>query len=768
MANIIDLNAYGPQIEPRKDFPRELDQRPRIESALSVLDSDCDRDTWVRIGQAIQNELGEEGFPLWDDWSRSGSSYSETSSRETWRSFGQGRGITSGTLFKLAQEYGWSDTVPAREMSPEEVDARRNSREEAARKNEEEALRVQVRAREWSAAIVTAAQPARPDHPYLVRKGVSPAPTMMEIDAANLHRLTGYAPKANGEALSGRLIVIPLERFDGTGPCTVELIDESGRKSALAGPGTKSGAHGRLDDFQGIPDVVLIGEGAATTMTALEAISGHNAAAFMASSASNMPTVARSIRAQYPEASIIVLADIVKTTGEPDQKAVDASRAVNGFLAVPDFGAGWTASIGTDFNDLARVRGPEAVLECINKSGRAELSIWDHPADIATMLATKPEPMKWLIQGRIPFARGGVITALGGTGKTTLLKVLAIGCIIGRVPMTDWIVERTGKVVLVLTEDTHVEFHEDIHQMAMGMTTRERELLVHNLIVFPLAGKDTRLLVKSPRGAVERSMLYKSLVSKIQSMGDVVLVGLDPALGISEGEEMAQEDQRALGRAVDDLAVNCEATCTVLSHSAKGILAADELNSHSSRGGGALTDALRFEITMRGMTAKDAFKYGITDLAERNALVQVAITKGNRIPPAAKVPVWLKYDSGTLISAGLVESANTCDGGTRLNKGARLVFEALRQTAMESGLVVDGEFCGVDMDQWQRVHEDMFYAANPAHSSRAGGQAFGRGVAKLVDAGMVRVEGSTVFFDGPGSEIHTQNVMGAIEERRAI
>lgn len=763
----IDLNNAQAQREQRRPYQRqEVDERPRVESALAVLDPDFDRETWVRIGQAIQDELGEDGFYLWDEWSRTGSNYREASALEAWRSFGQGRGITIGTLFKLARDAGWNDDTPAREMTPEEVEARRRSREEAARKNAEEAERVKAQARAWSAAIITAAQPARPDHPYLTRKRVRPA--MLEIGAAELQRILGYHPNAGGEPLTGRLLVIPLERDGEAGPCTVEFIDEAGRKTALAGRGTKTGAYGVLMACQGVPDVVLVGEGAATVLSALEALAGRNVAGFMTSCNTNMPKVAQAIRAQYPTAQIVLLADLKKDTGESDPKAVEAANACSGLLAVPDFGPSRQYD-DKDFNDMARVRGPEAVKACIEAAHAAQVaSIWDSPADIAALLATQPEPMQWLFTERIPFARGGGLAALGGTGKTTLLKALAVGCITGRLPMDGWNVERTGKVALVLTEDTHAEFHEDITRLCYGMTTRERELIARNLIVYPLAGKDTRLLTKSPRGVVEKSPLYQSLIAKIQAIGGVALVGLDPALGITEGDEMNQADQRALGRAVDDLAVTVGATCILLSHSAKALLNANELGSHSSRGGGALTDALRFEITMRGMTAKEATDHGIEELEERLHLVQVAITKGNRVPPSAKVPVWLRYDSGTLVSAGLVEPEKRpkADGG-KLPKSAALAFEAIKEATMERGQIDDATGRPyVAMDDIRTAHKDLYTQRNPANGDRAERKALQDGTSKLVELGWIKSDGLTVSFSGPGAEVHVQNILASMSERR--
>jgi hypothetical protein len=446
---------------------------------------------------------------------------------------------------------------------------------------------------------------------------------------------------------------------------------------------------------------------------------------------------------------------------------VEAAKLVGGHLAVPDFGPGREPG-QTDFNDLHAVKGLDAVRACIEAAVGVAASIWDSPADIEAMLTTKPEPMQWLVAQRVPFGRGGGLAALGGTGKTTLLKALAVGCITGHLPMDGWEVERTGKVVLVLTEDTHAEFHEDLHRLCYGMTTRERELIARNLIVYPLAGRDTRLLTKSPRGVVEKSVLYHSLVAKIQAVGGVVLVGLDPALGITEGDEMNQADQRALGRAVDDLGVTVGATCILLAHSTKALGNAKELGSHSSRGGGALTDALRFEITMRGMTAEEAKAHDIEDLEERLHLVQVCITKGNRVPPSAKVPVWLRYDSGTLVSAGLVEPEKKPKAdGTKLPKSAAIVFEAIKEATMEHGQVDDTTGRPyVAMDDIRTTHKNLYTRRNPANGDRAERKSLQDGTSKLAELGWIKSDGLTVTFSGPGAEAHIQNILSAMSERR--
>jgi len=107
----------------------------------------------------------------------------------------------------------------------------------------------------------------------------------------------------------------------------------------------------------------------------------------------------------------------------------------------------------------------------------------------------------------------------------------------------------------------------------------------------------------------------------------VAFIGIDPALGVSEGDELSQAHQRRLGELVDHVAIRTGA-CTMLSaHATKGSMSADEVTSHTSRGGGAITDALRGEHVLRNMTGPEAAKLGITDAAERRRHVQLVGTK---------------------------------------------------------------------------------------------------------------------------------------------
>lgn len=66
----------------------------------------------------------------------------------------------------------------------------------------------------------------------MVRKGIT-GKNLHEIEQAKLTSLIGYAPKANDELLVGRILLAAVKQKNSI--TTLEMIDENGRKSAMAG-----------------------------------------------------------------------------------------------------------------------------------------------------------------------------------------------------------------------------------------------------------------------------------------------------------------------------------------------------------------------------------------------------------------------------------------------------------------------------------------------------------------------------------------------------
>ena len=324
-------------------------------------------------------------------------------------------------------------------------------------------------------------------------------------------------------------------------------------------------------------------------------------------------------------------------------------------------------------------------------------SVWDSYVDLPAIANVEPVPLKWFCKDKIPAGRGILISGTGGSSKTRLIYQLAIGAITGKLSWS-WDIRKTGRALLVLTEDTLEDCHRTLHGITRGLSLSNAEIkkVYESLIVYPLAGKDVKLL-SMESGTITKTSDFYQLEQKIKSFGNIVFAGLDPALSLTTGDELDQGHQRALGKMVDDLAVLTGATCALVSHATKASLNKDELDSHNSRGGGAITDAVRAEYSMRNMTAREASKAGITDLEERKRHVQLVATKGNHLPPSAFVPVWLRRDnSGTLFEAEVTfgdsgPSKNDMEAYNilcEISKSSSTKLEDWRSECTRAGLII--------------------------------------------------------------------------------
>jgi putative DNA primase/helicase len=364
-------------------FTNDIDH---VRRALLYIPAE-DRETWVRMGMAIKSAFGEAGFELWDAWSRQADSYNAHDAQDVWKSFRADGQITLGTLFFKATAHGWRDDSTEVQISGEALEA--HNPVAMFRVNQEEAVIAQDRAKaaRWAADIWAKAAGAESDHPYLVRKQVSAVATLREMDASLAAEILGYTPKSGGEPLTGRLLVVPVKI--GSKLSTLELIDVDSRKTALAGRGSKAGGYWAAqqlpeDDGEGM--TLLIGEGVATVLSAKQAC---NALAVATLSSGNLPAVAKTVRERYPAATLILLADLVKTTGDPDAHAIEAAEACRGKVAVPDFGAA-RPNGATDFNDLFLVAGAEVVRRCIDAAKvparKAIADTWPEPIPLPDAL----------------------------------------------------------------------------------------------------------------------------------------------------------------------------------------------------------------------------------------------------------------------------------------------------------------------------------------------------------------------------------------------
>jgi len=83
-----------------------IDRLDGIESALAHIPAD-DRVIWISVGNALKTDIGDDGYILWERWSRGSEKFDSHRIMADWRSLKIGM-CHLGTIFHLARKHGWT------------------------------------------------------------------------------------------------------------------------------------------------------------------------------------------------------------------------------------------------------------------------------------------------------------------------------------------------------------------------------------------------------------------------------------------------------------------------------------------------------------------------------------------------------------------------------------------------------------------------------------------------------------------------------------
>lgn len=290
----------------------------KIQSALAHLNAH-DRELWVKVAMAIKSELGEDGFYLWDNWSKSAENYNQADAKAVWKGVKPSGSTGIGTLFYEAKANGWRYDGDYQKPSPLDIAQQRAKHRADSLKQEAKTRAKQKQAAEKACRLWANAKPADPEHPYLKRKGVKP------------HGLR--------QIQQGLLVPLSLSREI----VNIQTIWPNGLKRFLTG-GQIRGAYSAI---AGELERIYLCEGWATGAT-IRQLTGHAVACAM--NAGNLLHAGLELRKQYPESELVIAADNdhanKKNTGL--HMATDAAKRLNALFVVPEFAA---HEKGSDFND---------------------------------------------------------------------------------------------------------------------------------------------------------------------------------------------------------------------------------------------------------------------------------------------------------------------------------------------------------------------------------------------------------------------------------
>ena len=216
------------------------------------------------------------------------------------------------------------------------------------------------------------ARPADDSHPYLLTKNVAP----------------------HGLRVEGENLLIPCYRFDDetVSPTisTLQTISPSGEKLFMAG-GTKKGSFCEITSKESPKDLLILCEGFATGASLFEATGISTEVCF---DAGNLLTVAKTIRAKYPDFKLIIAADDdwKNEVNTGLVKAKETALEVGGYLTIPEFPEN-RGDKDTDFNDLARLSGVDTVRLQIESASLVDPDAWEEPQPLIAKVENDPYPI---------------------------------------------------------------------------------------------------------------------------------------------------------------------------------------------------------------------------------------------------------------------------------------------------------------------------------------------------------------------------------------
>lgn len=370
----------------------------RARSALNHFLAGCPRDEWVRIGMAAKSAgLSFEDF---HSWSKDADNYeNEKSCRDAWNSFKDSGAITAATLFYLAKEKGWKDTLKIHTNSTNGNNRKKNSSEnnKTSQQSHNDEAENSYAFKVWKNC-----EPASPTHEYILRKQGNP-------DGLRVYPTDAPALIIKNQNIAGHLV---LPCFSNSQLQTLQFIPPNGgEKLNFPGETFNDGffVAGKITDN---PKLIYLCEGIGQAWAINKSSCNPAVVCF---GIVRIKRVAKVLRDKYPKTRLVIAPD----RGQ-EIKAAEIAAAVGGqwIELPPDKEANYDANdyaLEFGYSELARlmenVKSPLMRYKLLSSG-----DLLDAP------------PMHWLIQGIIPAEGLAALYGASGSGKSFL--VLDMACAI--------------------------------------------------------------------------------------------------------------------------------------------------------------------------------------------------------------------------------------------------------------------------------------------------------------------------------------------------
>lgn len=259
----------------------------------------------------------------------------------------------------------------------------------------------------------------------------------------------------------------------------------------------------------------------------------------------------------------------------------------------------------------------------------APVVVMPDPITASELYQQRP-PLDFVLPGLLAGTVASLV-APGAMGKSFLLLAIAIALVLG-IPVAGGVfpAPRRGKVVLFAAEEQRGILLDRLE--AHGV----RPEIMTDLVVYPLAGHSPCLLTSK---GVPFDAWVDAIIELCQGAR---LIIIDPLRRFHDSDENDSAHATRLVQTLEHIAQATGAAVLISHHANKSAtLNGQGGEQGASRGASALTDALRWQANLVGMSEHEANTYGITP-EERGEWVRLALSTAKNNYGRKAADVWMR------------------------------------------------------------------------------------------------------------------------------
>lgn len=224
-------------------------------------------------------------------------------------------------------------------------------------------------------------------------------------------------------------------------------------------------------------------------------------------------------------------------------------------------------------------------------------------------LTTDPPPLEYILKPYIPAETVSVLSAPGGSKKTTLLTLMAVSRALNR-RMFREVVPREGETVILTTEDRKVHYRHKLAALRGHLGTEfDAGAVAERVHLLDMAGILVRLIVAERGNQFRPSSEVEELADAIQRKApNADHIMIETISRVTGGIE-SNEAMSVLVSACERLAVLTKLAVTLVGHVGQNVARSGVADAYSSRGGSSLGDNARSSMVLMPLSDANREKY---------------------------------------------------------------------------------------------------------------------------------------------------------------